>query len=61
MQTEYCKKCGIKLFEHIEGTYSGRHIFRSFATRKENGVEYYLCINCHENKNLETFKEKENI
>lgn len=54
-----CKNCGVKLFEQEEG--GNRKIFRSFATRRENGFEYYLCINCHENRSVETVKSlKEN-
>lgn len=54
-----CKNCGTKLFEQEES--GNRKIFRSFATQRENGFEYYLCINCHENKNVEMVKSlKEN-
>lgn len=54
-----CKNCGIELFEQEEG--GNRKIFRSFATRRENGFEYYLCNACHENRNMEMVKRlKEN-
>lgn len=46
--TEYCAKCGIKLFEQSEGM--NRKIFRSFYTKEKDGSKYYLCINCAENK-----------
>lgn len=53
---EYCRKCGIKLFEYSNT--SARKIYRSFATKyNEDGSEYHLCIDCYKGNVKEERKE----
>jgi len=59
LTTEYCDKCGIPVFETVNGS-SGRKIFRSFATRTIDGVPHYFCYNCYTGLCVETPNKEEN-
>lgn len=58
LTTEYCAKCGIPVFETVNGS-SGRKIFRSFGTRTVKGVELYFCYDCYEKTRVETPSKEE--
>ena len=52
MNSTYCKKCSIKLYEFVAAN-GQRKIFRSFATLPSGDC---VCLNCYKGMN----KEEEN-
>jgi len=58
LRTEGCAKCGVPLFETIDGS-NYRKIFRSFATKSVNDVELHFCIDCYKQLNNKFEEEKQ--